>query len=764
LAEHCRWIPNIGVPVRSFLAVPLVLRSSEIFAGLFLGHERSAHFTERLERLMERMASHASIAIENARLLEGAQQEIESRRRTEEWLNFSEARFRDFAEVGSDALWETDADFRITSYAHSPMNVLGIPLADVIGKTSWEIAGADSTGAEWKEHIEDQRARRPFSGFEFKIAGQDGKLRWISSNGRPFFDAKGNFLGYRGVASNITARKEAEAKLNQSATQQQAVATISQYALQPVPTDRISKVAADLIARTLSAEIVSILELSADKQVLRLIAEVGWPPMTAEPRAIPLPVCRPLHQALNSSDAVLFSGPDFNIVPDARHRPGHGVAIAMGDKSDRFGVLAVCRSDSHGFDTSDVNFLQSIAFVLAAVAEQRKSEAVLRLRDRALEALDQGIMISDAGRLDNPLIYVNPAFRRVTGYSTEEAIGKNARLLQGPETNKEAISAIRAAVEREESYRGTILNFRKDGTSFWNDLTVSPVRDAGGTTSHFVGILSDISERIELEAQFRQAQKMEAVGHLTGGIAHDFNNLLAVILGNSEILFEELTDPELKGIAQLVMETAEHGAELTQGLLAFGRRQALCPEVVSLGEAIADFSSVLRRTLGEHVVLDIVATDAGKEAMVDLALFESAILNLAVNARDAMPEGGLLTIETRVARSPSAEVPAELAPGDYIKVSVRDTGSGMTSAVLERVFEPFFTTKEVGKGTGLGLPMVYGFATQSGGHVAIDSAPGFRRRRPAPQAKPPPPPFRYRCRLDAKRSWSSRTSRKSGHS
>ena len=280
------------------------------------------------------------------------------------------------------------------------------------------------------------------------------------------------------------------------------------------------------------------------------------------------------------------------------------------------------------------------------------------------------------------------------------------------------------SVENEAAFRGSILNYRKDGTPFWNGLTISPIRDANGDTSHFVGILSDETERIQLASQLRQAQKMESLGHLTGGVAHDFNNLLAVILGNSEILYEEIDDPELKATAELVMTTAEKGADLTQRLLAFGRRQALHPE--PLRPRHASSTSLLG-----HVRTGRSATRSGWRrsstadlpAFVDRGLFESAILNLALNARDAMPNGGLLTIATR-GRPLRRRSAGGLLPGDYVRVTVTDTGEGMAQDVLERAFDPFFTTKGVGKGSGMGLSMVYGFAKQSGGHVSIESTIG----------------------------------------
>jgi signal transduction histidine kinase/ActR/RegA family two-component response regulator len=244
-----------------------------------------------------------------------------------------------------------------------------------------------------------------------------------------------------------------------------------------------------------------------------------------------------------------------------------------------------------------------------------------------------------------------------------------------------------------------------------------------------VWIFEDVSARIEaqtkreqLEEQLLQSQKMEAVGQLTGGIAHDFNNLLTVILGNAEILVEE-ADPNTQELARMILEAAEQGADLTQKLLAFGRRQSLKTEHLKLGDSVSGMTPLLRRAIGEHIDLRTEFSGGSAYALTDRALLESAILNLVVNARDAMPQGGTLTIKTGERQAAKGE--PNLAVGtSVVYLTVSDTGTGMSPEVIARAFEPFFTTKEVGKGSGLGLSMVYGFAEQSGGHVSIKSKVG----------------------------------------
>ena len=233
----------------------------------------------------------------------------------------------------------------------------------------------------------------------------------------------------------------------------------------------------------------------------------------------------------------------------------------------------------------------------------------------------------------------------------------------------------------------------------------------------------------DLNQRLRQSQKMEAMGQLTGGVAHDFNNLLTVILGNAEHIAEKLAaHAELRSFAEGIVTAAERGAELTRSLLAFSRKQPLMPKDIDIGRQVLGMEQLLRRTLGEHIECEFLLDQDLWLASVDPGQLTSALLNLVLNARDAMPEGGKLTVEVRNASLDKAyaEQNGDARPGDYVMVAVTDTGSGMTPEVAARAFEPFFTTKEVGKGTGLGLSMVYGFAQQSGGSMKIDSEAGAR--------------------------------------
>ena len=270
-------------------------------------------------------------------------------------------------------------------------------------------------------------------------------------------------------------------------------------------------------------------------------------------------------------------------------------------------------------------------------------------------------------------------------------------------------------------------NVDAEGRPAWFQTIRVPMRNAEGVITGIVGVSRDITERKDLEAQLRQSQKMEAIGQLTGGVAHDFNNLLTIIVGNAEILQEELSDfPYLQALAETSLNAAESGAELTSRLLAFSRKQVLQPKMIDFAHLIHGLDGLLRRTLPENINVEIIRSGGLWKIEADAPQLEAALLNLALNARDAMPEGGCLTIEIANAMLGDEYVAteADVKAGQYVAIVVTDSGSGMEPDVLARVFEPFFTTKAVGKGSGLGLSMVFGFVKQSGGHIRAYSEPG----------------------------------------
>jgi PAS domain S-box-containing protein len=322
---------------------------------------------------------------------------------------------------------------------------------------------------------------------------------------------------------------------------------------------------------------------------------------------------------------------------------------------------------------------------------------------------------------------VSPSSLAILGYKPDEMIGRSAKDFVHSDDLEHTRDNMRSARRGQRPRNFECRYVHKDGHPVplaWTGIWSEP-----DGQYFFMG--RDVTERVSLESQLRHAQKMEAVGQLTGGVAHDFNNILTVIIGMTELLSDELVgNAQLMPIVDAIDEAASRGAQLTQRMLAFARKQPLQARNIDLNEIVARAVTMLQRTLGEDIALKSVLADGLWEALADPSQVEDAILNLAVNARDAMPNGGQLVIETSnaVLDETYAAQNVEVTPGEYAAVSISDSGTGMPPEVLERVFEPFFTTKEVGRGTGLGLSMVYGFVKQSRGHVKIYSEVGHGTR------------------------------------
>lgn len=380
-------------------------------------------------------------------------------------------------------------------------------------------------------------------------------------------------------------------------------------------------------------------------------------------------------------------------------------------------------------------------FAARAGAEQERQAADARIRQQAalLDKARNAIIVRD---LDGRITYWNHGAERMYGWTADEVLGRINR--DDSVDDSKLLEDINNALLRDGEWIGRLDRQHRDGTSITVEAYCTLIRSADGTPHSMLAIVNDITQRVQLEQRLQRSERMEAIGQLTGGVAHDFNNLLTVMLGNAEMLVEKLAgQPPLLELAELTYTAAARGAELTHHLLAFARRQALEPVPVQVNALIASMNVLLRHTLGGEVEIETTQTAGLWDALIDPAQLEGALLNLCLNARDAMPGGGRLTIETANVwiDQDYADKHAEVRPGQYVRVAVSDTGAGIAAEHLERVFEPFFTTKKVGKGTGLGLSMVYGFVKQSQGHVKVYSEPGqgttIKMYLPRATSKPP---------------------------
>ena len=361
------------------------------------------------------------------------------------------------------------------------------------------------------------------------------------------------------------------------------------------------------------------------------------------------------------------------------------------------------------------------------LTDRKEAEELLRMRDRAIHAVTQGILITDPTQPGNPIIYVNLGFELITGYSMAESLGRSCQFLQGKDTDPEMVSRIRTAIHTESACTVVVLNYRKDGTPFWNELSISPVRDEKGQLTHFVGVQVDVTDRQSLEEQLRQSQKMDAAGQLAGGIAHDFDNLLTIIKGYTELLLQgkSPTEPSWEPL-RAIQKASGRAADLTKQLLTFARREIVSAELLDLNAVVVETLKLLERLIGEDIDLDTSLDPQLWRVWADRGQISQIVMNLAINARDAMPNGGNILIRTQniELHNPDVLSHAHVPADAYILLSVTDNGSGMTDDVRARIFEPFFTTESFGKGTGLGLATVHGIVIQSGGHIEVSSELG----------------------------------------
>ncbi|MBI9019831.1 MAG: PAS domain S-box protein [Verrucomicrobia bacterium] len=349
-------------------------------------------------------------------------------------------------------------------------------------------------------------------------------------------------------------------------------------------------------------------------------------------------------------------------------------------------------------------------------AEKEREQLML-----AIEQMAEIVMITDA---EANIQYVNAAFERVTGYCRAEALGQNPRILQSGQHPPEFYQEMWDILTAGKIWSGRLVNKKKDGHVYTEDAAISPVTGADGTITNYVAAKQDVTREMELEEQLRQAQKMEAVGQMAGGIAHDFNNLLQVIGGYAELSQMRLApDSSIAPAIQEIEKAARRGKGLINQLLAFSRRQVIRPVDLNLNEMVNQLLNMIRGLLGEHIELDFIEGRGLGTVYADHGLMGQVLINLCVNARDAMPEGGKLTIETEnvVIAGEYIQAHSWAKVGRYVLLSVTDTGCGMDPQTTSRIFEPFFTTKEVGKGTGLGLSMAFGIIKQHGGHIIVYS-------------------------------------------
>lgn len=350
------------------------------------------------------------------------------------------------------------------------------------------------------------------------------------------------------------------------------------------------------------------------------------------------------------------------------------------------------------------------------VTERHRYEQQRLKQDQFMQALTDAVMLVDATQASLPIVYVNQVFTRMTGYSGNEVMGRNCCFLNGPDTDPESITMMLKALQDHQSVTLELVNYRKDGSCFWNLFTLSPMLDPEGNVRQYLGLLRDVTEVKERERQMVISQRVKAVGELAGGIAHDFNNLLTSILGSAQLLQDSLHDKELAHARiKTIIAAARHGASQVKRLMSLSRTPLLERGPVDLRAVVDQLLQLLMRILPESIDVRVDIPEVARWVDAETVQMESALLNLVINARDAMPSGGTIRLRTRAWTE---------GGHPWVRLSVEDDGVGMDEITRQRLFDPFFTTKPAGQGSGLGLAMVHAFVTTLGGRVEVRSSPG----------------------------------------
>ncbi|MBI5396394.1 MAG: PAS domain S-box protein [Verrucomicrobia bacterium] len=621
--------------------------------------------------------------------------DITERRRAEEKLRQSEANLaaaqriahvgswmaelRNLENVSQSPLWWSDETYRIFGYEPGTVEVTHEMFARAIAP-----ADRDRVWAEVRAALHE---RRPYN-VEHRLLRPDGTERIVHEHAEVVCDPDtGRPRRFLGTVQDITERKRAEEELKQSHSLLGATLECTADGILVVDTEgkvtSFNRKFLDLwhIPESLAAK-------REDQKLLQFVLDQLKDPASFLAKIEELY----RHPAAVSSDELEFRD---------------GRVFERYSQPQRLGDAIVGR-----------------VWSFRDITERKQAEEEHLRLGTAVEQAAEAILITDAA---GSILYVNPAFEKITGYNRQEALGQNPRLLKSGKHDNAFYRQMWAALLRGEVWQGRVTNRRKDGAFYEEEATISPIRDAAGRIVNYVGVKRDVTREAALEIQFRQSQKMEAVGRLAGGIAHDFNNILTAILGYCELTRGQIPgDHPARSHVTAVQESAQRAASLTSQLLAFSRKQVLLPQPLDLNAVVNHLKEMLRRLISENIKIVTQLDPAAGGIKADVSQIEQVIMNLAVNAGDAMPRGGTLTIATANAELDEAYARnhVEVKPGPYVRLSVSDTGVGMTAEVRAHLFEPFFTTKQVGKGTGLGLATVYGIIMQSGGHVTVTSEPG----------------------------------------
>ena len=678
-----------------YIARPIANR--ELLARV-AAYIRIFHLTRSLRLQAEELKKHSEAAdqaqLASLNLMEDAVAARERAEQASRALRESEYRWKFAVEGSGDGLWDWDVPMGICFFTKRWKEMLGLA-EDEVGNTV----------DEWRKRVHPDdlapamaAVQAHFDGTtphyfnEHRALCKDGSWKWILDRGLVVSrDAGGKPLRMIGTHSDITARKRVETALRDSRDlivklTAQVPGMVFQYQLHP---DGHASIPLS------SSGINDIYEVTPE-----------------EVREDATPLHRRHHP--DDYDRIVAA-----IQESARtQRPFHcEFRVVLPRQGLRW---RLCDSSPERMEDGSTLW-HGIA---SDITERKRREEERARLAMAVEQSAETIVITDAS---GTILYANPAFEKTSGYTCVEALGQNPRMLKSGQHDAEFYRQLWAVLGRGEVWTGRLINKKKDGTLYEEDASISPVRDAVGKIVNYVAVKRDVTREAQLEEQLRQSQKMEAIGQLSGGVAHDFNNILTAMIMQTELtgMVKNLPGEVQEGLRQ-IRAAAERAANLTRQLLLFSRKQVMQPRELDLNAVVTSLANMLQRIIGEDVSLQLNLHSRAQITRADPGMLDQVLMNLVVNARDAMPGGGQIFIETgeKTFTKEEATLIPDAKPGPYVSLRVTDTGCGIAPENLARIFEPFFTTKEPGKGTGLGLATVFGIVKQHGGSLMVESKVG----------------------------------------
>ena len=657
--------------------------------------------------------------------------DITEAKRAANLLQQREEQTRLFMEATSDCIWNWDIGTGVVERSTGFTKIFGYPAEEIEPTIDWWInrLHADDRDRVMSTYHEAVASGAPSCSYEYRFRRRDDKYAVIKDFAFIVRDQHGQTTRSLGAMTDITAHKRAQEELVFRARLGEILLRLPQEAEQL--DEKAFMQQAQEFAEDLTGSQISFIHFVNDDQAT--IELVTWSRRTLEK------YCHaayenhyPVKQAGIWADALRERRPVvFNDYASYAHKhglpEGHSPLLRLVSvpviEGDKVVMLTGVGNKAQDYTDQDINTVQLISESIWRIVQRRRTQAKLRLQGAALDAAANVIVITDA---KGTIEWVNDAFTRTTGYTSREAIGNNPRVLKSGQHPPEFYQELWRTISSGQVWHGEIHNQRKDGTPLEEEATITPVKDAAGVITHYIAIKQDITEKKAMEKQFLRAQRMESVGMLAGGIAHDLNNVLAPISMGLELLQQVPLPDKIRPVIDSMLTSTQRGAGIVKQVLTFARGTDGERAIVQLRHIIKDIRHMAEETFPRNITLhsDLAADLWPLKA--DASQLHQVLLNLSVNARDALPDGGQIHYsahnlhldEAAVLKHPGAK------PGDYVLLKVTDTGTGMPPEVLDRIFEPFFTTKPHGQGTGLGLPTVLGIIRSHGGFLEVQSVPG----------------------------------------